>query len=90
MPAAKKAKIQTPKVEDLTKDQVEFLNKTPLGTIMRVKKTEFRAEMTRVKKANSNVELATRPERTLPDCRGLFACCNAVCNCAFFGGFAGY
>ena len=80
-------KSQKPTVEELTKEQVEFLNKIPLGTIARVKKAELKRDLTRLKNAKGKAETAVSKvsARAYPDCRSLGGCCN-WCNCIFYGG----
>lgn len=77
--------------EKLTASQVEFLNKTSLGTVVRAKGADLKKELSRMKRAlgpdspKYDLRVALRLKPVKEDCGWVGSCCHATCNCAVWG-----
>jgi len=84
------------KLEDLSQSDIEFLNKIPIGTLLRVKKDEISNEIQRLPESEKDSyqevfdkvkggSLSSFEEFEMPNCRGILGCCHSTCNCGVWG-----
>lgn len=74
-------KLQRPTVEELSREEVEFLNKIPVGTFARIHEKQFVKEL-----EAAGVELQNKvAAKCDTHCSTLLVCCHSTCNCALLG-----